>query len=319
MKATIIGTDLLKHGDSVKILDINSNPEIYNKGAEFFDYDSLFNMLSKNYIKEFHFIKTDQDYSNLNDNINSTFESKLIENCNKYDIEYISYSVAHNSISVPTISDSRDKFILRQAYDEYALVDSTYCFDKYQFISLMDGSSYIPNSFFYSDELHHNSLNSLDINDSIFPNIIQKSRFNKKDSSTLPILSKYFDELELIDKKSNLHKDLIIQEFVIDTENIVDGYWNVIKSFDIIYGLNLDTINMGGYLDKSYRPLSFCENEYDETGVDLNTESKFKFLNRTPNGVSKNSDVSPIESTLRDKCESAFNDIIYRIKERHLS
>ena len=61
MKATIIGSDLLQTGDSVKFLEINTNTTIYNEGADLLDYTSLFNVLNANNITEFHFIWTEGD------------------------------------------------------------------------------------------------------------------------------------------------------------------------------------------------------------------------------------------------------------------
>ena len=59
MKATIIGTDLLQQGDSVKILEINTNTTIYNSGADLLDYTPLFEMMASNDIDQLHFIWTD--------------------------------------------------------------------------------------------------------------------------------------------------------------------------------------------------------------------------------------------------------------------
>ena len=61
MKATIIGSDLLQTGDSVKFLEINTNTTIYNQGADLLDYDALFTMLNSNNITEFHYIWTELD------------------------------------------------------------------------------------------------------------------------------------------------------------------------------------------------------------------------------------------------------------------
>lgn len=275
MKATILGTDLLKHGESVKILEIDSNVKIYNHAADLLDYDALFDMLIANNILEFHFIYT-------KDNLNNgefIFETRIKENCDKFGITYISHIVSIGD-ELPYVRDDREKFILRQTFDKRALVDSTYCADKYEFINLMEDSEYIPNSFFYSDNLTHNSLNSLDINDSIFPNLIEKHRYDNYDKSELPILSKYENNEQLNSKKSNMKKDTLLQEFLIDVDNIVNNYWSVIRTFDIIYGYNLDTINIGGYLHHSDVSLSFCKNEFEENGIDLNQKTKFRFLNK---------------------------------------
>ena len=284
MKATIIGTDLLQHGDSVKILEIDTNPIIHNHGAELLDYDSLFTMLTDNHIAEFHFIFT--AFDGYDETPISEFVNQIVKYCNDYNIKYIPHPVLDKSVPLPKIQDTRSKFILRCAYDDHALMDSSYCSDKYEFTCLMEGSEYIPNTFFHSDSLSYNSLNTIDINDSIFPNLIEKGRFDD-DNKSLPILSKYTEESQLIEKKSNLKKDSLLQEFVLDVENILDNHWTVIRSFDIIYGTNLNTINIGGYREYCHYPLSFCENTFEQNTIDLNIPSKHRFLNKVPPKIQK--------------------------------
>ena len=280
MKATILGTDLLQHGDSVKILEINTNSAIYNNGAEYLDYDALFSVLTTNNITEFHFIYTELKAIAPNGAEDFIFEDKIKEKCIELGISYTPHTVPIGSVTVPAIEDADNKFILRQAYDTSALVDSTYCADKFEFFSLMSGSSYIPSTYFTSDELSLDGFDSLNINDSQYPNSVQKARLPNYDKDALPRLSKYTTLEQLNSSKSNLDSDILIQEFIEDDSNIVDGYWSVIRSIDIIYGSNLDTINLGGYTHSALVPLSFCDNEFQENGFDLNKKSRSKFLNK---------------------------------------
>ena len=280
MKATILGTDLLQHGDSVKILEINTNAAIYNVGAEFLDYTALFDVLTSNNITEFHFIYVDEKAQAPNGAEDFIFEDKIKEKCTELGISYTPHVVPGGSVTVPAIEDTDNKFILRQAYDTSALVDSTYCADKFEFFSLMSGSSYIPDTYFSSDDLSLDGFNSLNINDSQYPNSVQKARYPQYDREALPRLSKYTTTEQLASAKSNLDSDILIQEFIQDDSNVVDGYWSVIRSIDIIYGSNLDTISLGGYTHSSVVPLTFCDNEFYENGVDLTKKSRSKFLNQ---------------------------------------
>ena len=280
MKATILGTDLLQHGDSVKILEINTNAAIYNNGAEFLDYTALFNVLTSNNITEFHFIYVDEKAQAPNGAEDFIFEDKIKEKCIELGISYTPHTVPIGSVTVPAIEDADNKFILRQAYDTSALVDSTYCADKFEFFSLMSGSSYIPSTYFTSDELSLDGFSSLNISDSQYPNSIQKARYPQYDREALPRLSKYTTLEQLNSAKSNLDSDVLIQEFIDDESNVVNGYWSVIRSIDIIYGSNLDTISLGGYTHSAVVPLTFCNNEFEENGVDLTKKSRSKFLNK---------------------------------------
>ena len=176
MKATIIGTDLLQQGDSVKILEINTNVTIYNSGADLLDYTPLFEMMAANNIDQLHFIWTDMA-SYLPDNIKQyRFADILKERCELNGIEYFGYTVPANSVTIPYIEDAPNKLILRQAYDTTALVDETYCADKYEFISLMSGSDYLPKTYIPNNEFEYDSLNSLNLEYSDEPNILVKHR-----------------------------------------------------------------------------------------------------------------------------------------------
>jgi len=132
MKATIIGSDLLQKDDTVKFLEINTNTTIYNAGAELLDYDPLFSVLNANNITEFHFIWTQGDsYKPMMEPFK--FKKILQEKCLENNITFNEYVVPMNSVTVPYIEDAPNKFILRQSFDTTALVDETYCADKFEF------------------------------------------------------------------------------------------------------------------------------------------------------------------------------------------
>ena len=132
MKATIIGSDLLEFNGDVKIIEINTNTTIYNEGAEILDYNPLFQVLVDNNITEFHFIYTESD-SHLPISEPYRFKKILQDRCSENNITFNEYVVPRGSITVPFIEDGQNKFILRQAFDTTALVDDTYCADKFGF------------------------------------------------------------------------------------------------------------------------------------------------------------------------------------------
>lgn len=282
MKATIIGTDLLQKGDSVKILEINTNTTIYNTGADLLDYTPLFNMMVENGINELHFIWTDMD-SYLPENIkNYKFATNLQDRCEAAGIQYFGYTVPKNSVTVPYIEDANNKLILRQAYDTTALVDETYCADKYEFISLMSGSEFIPKSYISNNEFEYDSFDSINLDNVDEPNLVVKHRFPAYDNSVLPALYSLESNDDFIDFKNNLvaEDNNIIQEFIYDSQNIIEGRWSVVRSIDIIYGPNLDVINMGGYTTSTVIPLDFSDNEFMSGSRKLTQKSRYKYINK---------------------------------------
>lgn len=280
MKATIIGSDLLQKGDSVQVIEINTNTTIFNEGAEFLDYDALFSVLTSNEIQELHFIYT-SGQSYLPANASSfVFEDKLKEKCLINNIAYYPYVVPQDSVTVPFIEDSPTRFILRQAFDTTAVIDETYCADKFEFTSLMRGSGYVPNTFFVDPQLGFDDIASVDLSNPDEPNLIVKGRRPKYDEKVYPAIYRQETLEELGDLKNSLESDHLIQEFVYDEKNIIDGRWTVIRSIDIIYGPSLDTINMGGYTQSTIIPLNFSLNEFVEGTKRYNQKTRYKYINK---------------------------------------
>ena len=280
MKATIIGSDFLQKDGSVKFLEINANTTIYNDGADLLDYTSLFNMLNTNNITEFHFIWTEEDaYLPLNEEYK--FKKRLQEKCIENNISFTDYQVPMGSITVPFIEDADNKFILRQAYDTTALIDETYCADKFEFFSLMGDSNYIPKTYFTNDLLSLDTLDSVDYTTTSNPNVLIKARYPIYDIDTYPALYRVSNNSELNFKKTNeLESDYLAQEFIFSDDNVIDGRYSIIRSIDIIYGTSLDVINMGGYTQSSMIPLTFSDDEFVTGTNKLNKKSRFKYITK---------------------------------------
>ena len=287
MKGTIIGSDLLQKGDSVQIIEINTNTTIFNSGAELLDYDPFFSVLIQNNISELHFIYT-AGSGYLPTNASSfVFEDKLKEKCQENNIDYFPYVVPENSVTVPYIEDSPNKFILRQSFDTTALVDETYCADKFEFLNLMSGSTYTPNTFFSDITLGMDNLGVINTSAPNQPNYVVKSKHPSYDSTLYPELYELTTQTELDELKQNLISDHLIQEFIYDTQNIVDGRWSVIRSIDIIYGSELDVINMGGYKQSTIVPMDFSENEFVGETKKYNQKTRYKYINKQLFNTSK--------------------------------
>ena len=288
MKGTIIGTDLLQKGDSVKILEINTNTTILNEGADMLDYDGLFDVLTNNNISEFHFIYTEGDsHSPLTEAYR--FEDIIKDRCENLNIQYFQYLVPNNSITVPYIEDRPNRFILRQSYDTTALVDETYCADKFEFFNLMSGSEYVPMTYISSSTINFDTFSTLPFIDGVIPNTLEKHRYPLYEPMEYPAIFALESDVQLNDIKNNLEvdKNNLLQEFVYDEQNIVDNRWSVIRSIDIIYGGGLDTINMGAYRQSTFIPIDFGSTELVENSRKLNQKSRYKYLTKSMGNFAK--------------------------------
>jgi hypothetical protein len=287
MKATIIGSDLLQTGDSVKFLEINTNTTIYNEGADLLDYTSLFDVLNTNNITEFHLIWTEGDsYKPVTEQFR--FKKILEQKCLENNITFADYMVPMGSVTVPYIEDGNHKFILRQSFDTTALVDETYCADKFEFFSLMSESTYIPKTYFTSESLNLNTLNDVDYETTTNPNVLVKARRPSYDILELPALYRVSNNTELNDLKTSIDANNLVQEFIFSEDNLVENRYSIIRSIDIIYGSNLDVINLGGYTQSTIIPLSFTDDEFVTGTNKLNQKSRYKYITKELGNFAKN-------------------------------
>ena len=287
MKATIIGSDLLQSGESVKFLEINTNTTIYNEGADLLDYTSLFTMLVSNNITEFHFIWTEGDaYKPLTEQYR--FKKILEEKCLENNISFTDYMVPLNSVTVPYIEDATDKFILRQSFDTTALVDETYCADKFEFFVLMSGTTYVPKTYFTSDSLNLDTLGDVDYETTTNPNTLVKPRNPVYSPLEYPALYRVSDATELVTLKNDVPANHLVQEFIFSEDNLVEGRYSIIRSIDIIYGSDLDVIHMGGYTQSTIIPLTFTNDEFLVGTNKLNQKSRYKYITKELGNFLKN-------------------------------
>jgi hypothetical protein len=282
MKGLIIGSDLLEHNGDVKLLEINTNTTIYNDGADLLDYDSLFNTLNVNNINELHFIWNEMEaYYPLGQDFK--FKDNLIQKCQENNIIFTEYVVPNGSMTVPYIEDGDNKFILRQAFDTTALIDDTYCADKFGFFNLMSGSTYVPKTYQLDGELGMDTFDVINTSNSNHPNTLIKSRLPQYDNNLFPELHVLTQELQLSDLKSSLPENHLLQEFIYSDENLVEGRYSIIRSIDIVYGGELDVINMGGYRQSTIIPVNFSQNELVENTTKLNQKSRYKYITKALN------------------------------------
>lgn len=299
MKATIIGSDLLQKNDSVKVLEINTNTTIYNQGADLLDYVSLFDTLNANNITEFHFIWTEgTSYTPLNESFR--FKNILEEKCIENYITFTDYIVPVGSVTVPYIEDAPNKFILRQSFDTTALVDETYCADKFEFFSLISGSQYSPKTYCVSDTISLNSLDDVDYTTTTNPNVLIKARYPNYDTAAYPALYRVSDNTELNTLITDVESDYLVQEFIFSEDNLVENRYSIIRSIDIIYGSDLNVINLGGYTQSTIIPLSFTNDEFITGTNKLNQKSRYKYITKELGNFAKNDYHTDEESVILD-------------------
>ena len=172
MKGTLFSADFVKDtNDNLRLLEFNTDTSIVGNELYNFDFTEFINVLQTNNITQLDIIYKPLIHDKIVTHISNTItaDASFVTVINLHDEDI-------NTIYPTTIPDSSDKFILRLAYDESALFDSTYCKGTVELLNLFTSNSESSKvvSYFYSSSTEsNNSLESI-INSPNVPDVAVK-------------------------------------------------------------------------------------------------------------------------------------------------
>ena len=249
MKGTLISADFITdENDDLRLLEINTDTGFISASFSSLDFTELFNVFTSESIdtvhviyKDFHLEFVDYFSSSLNAALSSsvtTFERDLIEICTIYP---------------EAVTDADNKFILRLAYDESAILDSEYAKDNINLYKLYadnsDSGSIVP--FAYSSSaFEHDNLGVDTINSTTnLPDIaVRNSRIGPKAAmSFFKIGNSTSSSLDRLNHAKEVLQDddTLIQKYY--TGDVNANKVSSIRSYKVIYGSDLDIATIGEY------------------------------------------------------------------------
>lgn len=251
MKGTLFSADFIKDANNdLKLLEINTDTGFISSTYDSIDLANFFTVLTDNNITEVHVIYKE---------FQSVFVDFLFDSITS-NVNTVTSLVKHfeevSSIYPTTVEDSADRFILRLAYDESALFDSTYAKSNLELHKLfIDNSNtstvpemYYSSSTFVYDTLSVDALTSpANLPDVTLKNI--STNFNTPLSFYKVGNSTDTAENRIANIKTTLGStDSVIQRYynTVETDKVQS-----IRSYNIVYGSNLDTINIANYVVES--------------------------------------------------------------------
>jgi hypothetical protein len=267
MKGVLIGTDFIKssNGD-YKVIETNTNIRLYENEDlsinDYIDKVSFKNLLIQNNITELVYIHP----GNAGDaNSQRRQEKSIFENiANELNITYTKVITPPSSVTIPYVEDSDNKFILRHSYDSTALIDDTYCNDNYEFAKLIEGQSYSTKKIIKDSNFNLNDFPSVDISTN-YPNVVVKSRYPNYNTVEFPKIFKLDSDSELeILANITQSTETYVEEYIISNDELIDNSVNIIRSVDIIYGSNLDTLHLGSHHIISRLEIDLTDDVYNE-------------------------------------------------------
>jgi hypothetical protein len=258
MRAVLTGTDLLKDIDgSFKTIETNTNIQTAVDADIYFNENDFHTFISGTSINEIVLISKTELNSiltdielNENDEIISNngkdFSSALKSYCETNGMTFTPIIVDKNAVTVPFVEDDDNKLIIRIAYDTTALIDDTYANDNWAFLKLMHDTdeNSIPKTYINNEELGFDSIGTTIRDNGVHPNFLVKKRFTPADNRTFPKVLKVntIEELEVI--KQSLDTEEYLQEYIYNPNDLIDNRVKFYRSVDLIYGSNLDVLNL---------------------------------------------------------------------------
>jgi hypothetical protein len=263
MKGVLIGSDFIKSSNgSYKVIEINTNIRLYQNEElsleDYIDKQALKNLLIDNNITEFVYIYPGNESAPIQ-------EKPIFQNiAEELGITYTNLITSPNSLTVPYVEDTDNKFILRHSYDSTALIDDTYCNDNYEFAKLIEGQSYATKKVIKDSNFSLNDFSSVDTSTN-YPNVVVKSRYPNYNTIQYPKMFKLENDEQLF-SLSNIEQPIetYVEEYVISEDSFIDDSVNVIRSIDIIYGPNLDTLHLGSHHVTSRLSIDLSDDIYYE-------------------------------------------------------
>lgn len=255
MKGTLFSADFVKDTDgNLRLLEFNTDTGINGEELNNFNFDQFTSLLNSNNISNVHIIYKPYIHSGI-----VSLLSQSIAN-NSPSVSNISLHAEDASTIYPTsITDSEDKFILRLAYDESAIFDSVYCKDGIELLNIFTsyGSGSHVVSYYYSGSSEFNNTLEFTINPSNIPDVVIKDiseTFNPIDfykiGSTIEGETNADRWNSFVDLTKSENK--IIQQYHFDSSSLDEnGHITSIRSYHIVYGSNLDIINLHSYKGSS--------------------------------------------------------------------
>jgi hypothetical protein len=268
MKAVLIATDYIKTSTGeYKVLEINTNTRIVANVDEL-DWSELTTFIQTNSFTNVHCIIPHYDKG---------FSTKLSEICDTIGgITFLSHETSDSSITVPYIEDNESTLILRVSYDTTAIIDDGYCRDKYALLRSIETDTSKPKTYIPNVSDDFDTMEDFTYTDDL-PNFIIKKRYPNYDKNDFPKLYKIENLTELNSLKTTVNEDTeFLQEFT--QSEIISNKRSILRGISIIYGSNLDIINMGGYKVLHAITETIWTNAFDETTGLLAKKDRPKYI-----------------------------------------
>jgi hypothetical protein len=268
MKGTLFSADFVKDSNgNVRLLELNTDTAFTSGSLSHVDFTDFLNILSTNEINEVHVIGKQ---------MHENFINHLSQSLHGVVTNFLTTIEEPATIYPTAIEDTSTKFILRCAYDESALFDSTYCKQKEEVLKLFydnDATASIA-QFFISSSTSNIDILERTTNSQNSPDVVVKNSSNVHEPIKFYKIGGNGNTTENFNEfiENNYEDSLIVNYY----DNSSEPRHKSIRSYNIIYGSNLDILNLSGVEIDAIFDKPLVIDEYDPlTNSNLINEKHF--------------------------------------------
>jgi hypothetical protein len=273
MKSVLIGADILKLEDGYKLLEINTDADLFLPDIPYLDLDPLFTYLEENSYTKLVIIHKKK---HIAPDVINHFQLK----CNAKSITLETILIMNNSVTVPSIIEEANTFYLRCAYDVTAIIDDTYCRDKSEVAKLLFDSgneSILPKTYVkYSEDgsILDNLSNPVD--NGLSPNIIAKKILPDFDKLSFPAFYNIESSNDLDDLKTSVPNNVMLQEYKMNGNLSPNGQISNVIRMTVILLSDVETIiPLGITVTNNQLPLDTSKITYTGNKLDDKWKSMY--------------------------------------------
>lgn len=250
MKGTFFSADFVTDSNgNPRLVEVNTDTGAVSSQMNIFNWTGFIEVLNNNNITQVDVVYKVDAQQPIVDHLEATLaeSASFITTFNK--------SIIPESSIFPTLpSETGNNFVLRMAYDETAILDSEYAKGTLNLLKLFtdEGDSGSVVNFYHSSSLYgeYNTLDTDVFNGANLPDVVTKTsvelhqahKFRKIGHSELSNSERYEQFIAGVGAS-----DIIIEQYHIDQTQKDNNQVTSIRSFEIVYGPNLDLCNVAQY------------------------------------------------------------------------
>ena len=242
MKGTFFSADFIKDANGTpRLLELNTDTTLTASGLAAISFTPLLQVLQTNSIEELHII-----YKDMHKDVVAALQAEL--ELSALNVNVVLQLEGIDTVYPTAVADATNKFILRMAYDESAIFDSTYTkvdFNTLKLFADADQSSKVVEAFHSSSYGTIDTLTNELVNGSTVPD------FAAKPIIPSPVSIQF---LKLAGSGEAAAKIAALKSEAIASQRVLTRYYptpgtkaKTIRSTNILYGPNLDILFLGEF------------------------------------------------------------------------